>query len=110
MALCFAMSASGLNRPARKETMNIETRLKKLMVATPSQLNKIDAILDSRVASSNITDMVLLTISSAARKTGLSRNSVYRLIADGKLVTVPLRNGSRRIRQADLARLIANPE
>lgn len=90
--------------------MNIETRLKKLMVATPSQLNKIDAILDSRVASSNITDMVLLTISSAARKTGLSRNSVYRLIADGKLVTVPLRNGSRRIRQADLARLIANPE
>ena len=90
--------------------MNIETRLKKLMVATPYQLNKIDAILDGRVASSNITDMVLLTISSAARKTGLSRNSVYRLIADGKLVTVPLRNGSRRIRQADLARLIANPE
>lgn len=108
--MCFAMSASGPNRPTRKETMNIETRLKKLMVATPSQLNKIDAILDGRVASSNITDMVLLTISSAARKTGLSRNSVYRLIADGKLVTVPLRNGSRRIRQADLARLIANPE
>lgn len=90
--------------------MNIEMRLKKLMMATPSQLNKIDDILNGRMTSANITDMVLLTVSAAARKTGLSRNSIYRLIADGKLGTVPLRNGSRRIRQADLARLIANPE
>ena len=104
------MSANGLNRLTRKETMNIETRLKKLMLATPSQLNKIDDILNGRTPTNHVTDMVLLTVSAAARKTGLSRNSVYRLIADGKLVTVPLRNGSRRIRQADLARLIANPE
>ena len=56
---------------------------------------------------------LLLTFSEAAREMGVSLSTVQRLVASGKLSSVPLDTGkgagpTRRIRRADLAAYVKN--
>ena len=48
-----------------------------------------------------------LTVSAAAKRLGVSRNTVYRMIEDGELATIRLRHGkTRRVITASLDRLL----
>ena len=79
--------------------MPTNQRLIKLATADAATLARIDAILDHRDLNERVRENVdnrLVTISDAAKQTHLSRPTIYRLIASGKLRTVEL-NGVRRV-------------
>lgn len=82
--------------------MQIEERIRKLFGATPEQLAGVDAALDGAAAPR--PSFKLYRISDAARMTGLSRVTVWRAIQEGRLNAVEIREGSRRIPEAELAR------
>lgn len=76
--------------------MGTNERLAKLLAANPAQLAKIDAVLDGRDETKATTETQLLTISEAAKRLGLSRQTTYTIIKQGRLDTVPL-NGVQRV-------------
>ena len=76
--------------------MGTNERLAKLLAANPSQLAKIDAVLDGRDETNTPTETRLLTISDAAKKLGLARQTTYTLIKHGSLEVVQV-NGVRRV-------------
>lgn len=79
--------------------MKIQDRYTALGTATPSQLEKIDLILEGRdcQAPQRQQDNRLLMMGDAAKELNVSRATVYRLIKEGRLPTVELRAGTLRI-------------
>lgn len=86
--------------------MTIEVRLTKILTATPSQLAKIDDVLENKTASAESVNTKLLTFSNAAKLLGVSRQTVWRMITEGRLPTIEIRTGSRRVPSAALTALI----
>lgn len=84
--------------------MSKEELMMRVLTAPPATLEKVSALLEGRTPSE--PDSVrLLTITDAAEASGLSRNTIYRALADGSLRAVEIRPGCRRIPQAELLRL-----
>ena len=79
--------------------MNIQNRYTALTTATPNQLEKIDLILEGRDGQppQRQQDNRLLMKQQAAKELNVSRATVYRLIKEGRLPTVELREGTQRI-------------
>ncbi|MEI7947176.1 MAG: helix-turn-helix domain-containing protein [bacterium] len=90
--------------------MNIEVRLTKILSATPSQLEKIDDVLENRTASAESVNTKLLTFSNAATLLGVSRQTLWRMCNDNKIPTVEIRTGSRRVPAAALTALVKRAE
>ncbi len=69
-----------------------------MLAANPSQLARIDAILNGSDTSPAIVDREnrLITKTDAARRLGVGRSMVYQLVKRGKLVEVDT-GGSKRI-------------
>ena len=80
--------------------MGTNERLAKLLAANPSQLAKIDAVLDGRdetkdKETKDREETRLVSISGAARLLSIGRNTAYRLIETGRLDVVDLNGGKR---------------
>lgn len=76
-----------------------EQLMARLLTATPSELKKIEAVFTGETPT-DPGDRRLLTIAQTARALNVSRTTVWRLLRDGRLPTVELRPGSRRIPSA----------
>jgi len=90
--------------------MDTGLRITKVIAATPSQLEKIDAILENNASSIEANTTRLLTFSNAATQLGVSRQTVWRMITDGRLPTVEIRQGRRRIPSSALTALVKRVE
>ena len=85
--------------------MNKEQLIGRLLTATPSELKKIAAVFTGEGATEP-TDRRLLTIAQTARALNVSRATIWRLLRDGRLPTVELRPGSRRIPSEAITALV----
>lgn len=86
--------------------MTFEHRVQKMVVATPAQLDQIDAVLDGKTAIAEPVDMRLLTLTAAAQTMGLSRQTVFRMTRDGRLPVVEVRAGRHRVPATALQNLV----
>ncbi len=85
-----------------------DQRFRLLIDASPDAISAVDSVLVNGAASilkSPSPSVRLLTITDAAKRTGLSRPTIYKLIASGKLQAKDVGLSSPRIREADLAAL-----
>ena len=82
--------------------MTTEKRMTLLLAATPAVLKRIDRILagEPTEGTTDPGDRRLLSIAQAARALNVSRTTVWRLLRAGRLPTVELRPGSRRVPSA----------
>jgi excisionase family DNA binding protein len=85
-----------------------EKRFAALLSASPAQLKRIDAVLtgagEPDVSGTPARPVRLLTVSDAARETGLSRATLYRLMHTGALKARRVL-GSPRLSADDLAQI-----
>jgi excisionase family DNA binding protein len=86
--------------------MNVEHRFQKLLTATPDQLAKIDALLEGKSSAPEQVDARLLTLTAAAERMGLSRQTVFRMTRDGRLPVVEVRAGRLRVPALALQNLV----
>jgi excisionase family DNA binding protein len=93
--IAFRANRKGLN-------MTTETRFTKLLAATPDTVAKIDALLEGKQIETDTGDRKLLTLTDAARELNVSRMTIHRMAADGRLPTITTRAGRRRIASAAL--------
>ncbi len=90
--------------------MTTEARFTKLFAATPAQLAKIDEILEGKATAADPTNSRLLTLAAAARELGVSRQTVWRMVNEGRLPVVEIRMGSLRVPVAALTALVQKAE
>ena len=85
--------------------MDNNERIIAFLRASEDQLKRIDAILEGRNTPSVKAEPEtrLITQEEAARRLGISRTTVWRLIREGTLLTVNQR-GKRRVRLDSLLR------
>lgn len=84
--------------------MTTEARFAKLLSATPDQLAKIDGVLEG-LARHEPVSVKLFTLSAAARRTGMSRATIWRMVKAGSIRTVQIRENARRIAESELVRI-----
>lgn len=92
-------------------TMDMTSRMQMLLSATPAVLAKIDAVLsgdDTHVPKKD-PDCRTCTLTEAARRMGVSRPTIYRLIERGAIRTVEL-NGVSRVTLQSLFDHVRNGE
>ena len=82
-----------------KSMLTTEERIRLIFAQPPKVLARIDAILQGQdsVSGTKEADLRLVTFTDAAKRTGLSRPTIYRLARAGRLEIVPL-NGTNRVR------------
>lgn len=85
---------------------NNDDRIKSLFTATPETLAAVDAVLAGRLEPEQPTSLKLLRTGQAAKVSGLSRCTIYRLCKEGRLRKVEIRKGSFRIPEDELRRLV----
>lgn len=86
--------------------MSKEEIMMKILTATPETIGRVAAILDGRPTGTTPGDRKLLTLMDAAREIGCSRMTVHRMCADGRLATVQMRAGRRRIPSAAITAFV----
>jgi len=77
--------------------MKTEERIRNILEATPDQLSKIDAILEGNLEPHEKIDTRLLTLADAAKALGVSRMTIHRMAAEGRIPTIETRMGRRRV-------------
>lgn len=88
--------------------MDTNERLIKIAQASPSTLEQIDNVLEGRPASSGDIDLRTLNFKEAAKRLGISRPTVYRLVKDHLIETV-LIGGLERIPMRNLVAYATRP-
>ncbi len=81
----------------RTTDMKTEERIRKILEATPDQLCKIDAVLNGNSEHHETRDTRLLTLADAAKALGVSRMTIHRMAAEGRIPTIETRMGRRRV-------------
>jgi excisionase family DNA binding protein len=82
--------------------MNKEQIMMKLLTASPDIVEQVAEILDGKPTENTTGDRRLLTLTEAAQELHLSRMTIHRMCADGRLATIQTRAGRRRIASAEL--------
>lgn len=82
--------------------MDVVQRVTLLMSAPEAALVKIDSILEGRQDLPQSVDTRLLSFREASEKLGISRQTLWRMINEGKIPTIEIRRGSRRVPAAAL--------
>lgn len=77
--------------------MSKEEIMMRILTAPPATLSKVAGILDGRAPEVAPGDRRLLTFTAAARELNVSRITVHRMVADGRLPVVETRLGRRRV-------------
>lgn len=90
--------------------MTVESRITRILTATPAQLERLDAVLENNAAAVEAVNTKLLTFTNAAKLLGVSRQTVWRMITEGRLPTIEIRAGSRRVPSAALTALVKQAE
>lgn len=85
--------------------METNERLRRLLEATPEQITKIDAVFTGQPEPER-PSLKLYKMGQAAAQTGLSRTTLWRAISEGRLKTVDIRKGSKRIPESELLRFV----
>ena len=87
--------------------MGKEQLMGRLLTATPSELEKIEAVFSGKAnAQPETGDRRLLTLMDVARELNVSRMTVHRMAADGRLPTITTRAGRRRIASAAITEFL----
>jgi predicted DNA-binding transcriptional regulator AlpA len=91
------------------EGMTTDERLKKLLNASPKQLEAIDEVLERRTIGPLPTTQgpLLMGMAASAEFLGVSRATLWRMIRAGALQKVEVLPGSFRLRRADLQAIAA---
>jgi len=87
--------------------MSKEQLIGRLLTATPSELEKIEAVFSGKAnAQPETCDRRLLTLTAAAHELNVSRMSIHRMCKDGRLPTITTRAGRRRIASAAITEFL----
>lgn len=86
--------------------MSKEQLIGRLLAATPEEIRRVEAVFIGKAAQADAGDRRLLTLTDAARALNLSRMSVHRMAADGRLPTIITRAGRRRIPSAAITAFV----
>ena len=84
--------------------MQTDERLRALLSAPPETLARIDEELTGKREHSQT--LRLLRPGEFSKRSGLARCTVWRMCKEGRLRTVEIRKGSRRIPEVELLRLV----
>ena len=80
--------------------MRIEELLKTVLAATPAKRRELERVINGETTATptdkGAEDRRLVTIAGSARLLAIGRNTIYKLIATGRLDTVEL-NGCKRV-------------
>ncbi len=74
----------------------------KILTAPADTLARVVGVLDGRLPEPETGDRRLLTLADTARELNVSRMTVHRMCADGRLPVIETRAGRRRIASAAL--------
>ena len=80
--------------------MSKEILIGRILAATPEEVRRVEAIFTGKGGSPDATDRRLLTLADAARELNVSRMTIHRMVADGRLPVIEVRAGRRRIASA----------
>lgn len=88
--------------------MDTNERFTKLLQAPPGLLARIDDLLSGRDSEPSAPiDLRLFTVTDTARELNISRATVQRMLADGRLPAIETRAGRRRIPSAALTAFVS---
>ena len=68
-----------------------------LLQSTPETRARVADLLKGKPTETEPTDRKLLTLTAAAGVLGISRQTVWRMVNDGRLPTIELRAGRHRV-------------
>jgi len=74
-----------------------EEMMMRLLTAPADVVERVAVILDGRSAETTPGDRRLLTLTEAAHELNVSRMTIHRMCADGRLATIQTRAGRRRV-------------
>lgn len=77
--------------------MSKEEIMMKILTATPETIGRVAEVLDGRPTETTPGDRRLLTLTAAAHELNVSRMTIHRMCADGRLATIQTRAGRRRV-------------
>ena len=88
--------------------MSPDQRMMKILIADPATLARVDELLDGKTVDKPTApgDRRLLTFTDAAEILGCSRMTIFRMVKDGRLPAVEIRQGRLRIPSAALTALV----
>ena len=87
-----------------------EEMMMRLLTAPADVVERVAVILDGRSAETTPGDRRLLTLTEAAHELSVSRMTIHRMCADGRLATIQTRAGRRRIASAALTAFLTGKE
>jgi excisionase family DNA binding protein len=85
--------------------MNKEELIGRILAATPEQLKTVERALSGE-KTAEVTDTRLLTFTQAALWLQVSRMTIWRMVKEGRLPTVEIRNGRHRVPAAALTAFV----
>ncbi|MDD2597769.1 MAG: helix-turn-helix domain-containing protein [Kiritimatiellae bacterium] len=86
--------------------MTTENRIQAILIADPVKLAQIDSILTGTHTEAAPSDRRLLTKTEAAKTLGMSRQTIWRMIKEGRLPVIEIRRGQHRIPSAALTSML----
>ena len=85
--------------------MGKEELIGRILAATPEQIKMVERALSGEKAM-EVTDTRLLTFSEAARRMNVSRQTIWRMVKEGRLPTVETRPDRYRVPAAALTAFV----
>ncbi len=85
--------------------MGKEELIGRILAATPDQLKMVERALSGE-KTAEVTDTRLLTFSEAARRMLVSRQTIWRMVKEGRLPTVETRPDRYRVPAAALTAFV----
>lgn len=82
-----------------------EELIGRILAATPDQIKMVERALSGEKAA-EVTDTRLLTFSDAARRMNVSRQTIWRMVKEGRLPTVETRPDRYRVPAAALTAFV----
>ncbi len=84
--------------------MTTESRIQALFTATPETLKLIDSVLtgDAITKPERPASVRLCSMGESCERLNVSRPTLWRLIQSGRIQTVELRKGSKRVPETEL--------
>jgi excisionase family DNA binding protein len=90
--------------------MSKEEIMMKILTATPETIGRVAEVLNGKTTETTPGDRRLLTLTEAAHELNVSRMTIHRMCADGRLATIQTRAGRRRIASAALTAFLTGKE
>ncbi len=86
--------------------MSKEELIGKILTASKEELASVEQALHGQAQAGKARSLTTYSKVGAARKLGVSRMTVFRLVESGKLSTIETINGRQRITENELMRFI----